>query len=200
MASGTVEPLVAPNKALQLTWHSSVQIPAAPGYALSGAQLLQPAEFGDHEFDELVLVQGVEGLLSDRLLSGSLARELGGHPLLDGLVEGGRHREAFDELGAYNGVGRRVAGGHHTVKHSAKQYVDGKNGEIHSNTAESVFSLIKRGVYGTFHSVSKHHLERYLCEFEFRWNHRFEDDADRTVAAIRGAEGKRLYYRDSEMV
>jgi len=100
-----------------------------------------------------------------------------------------------DEFGAYQGVGRRVSGGHHTVKHSAGQYVDGKNGEVHSNTAESVFSLIKRGLIGTFHSVSKHHLPLYLNEFEFRWNHRYTDDAERTAAAIRGAEGKRLLYR-----
>jgi len=100
-----------------------------------------------------------------------------------------------DELGAYNGVGRGVSGGHKTVTHSRGQYVDGRNGEVHSNTAESVFSLIKRGLIGTFHSVSKEHLHRYLAEFEFRWNHRYVDDAQRTMAAIRGAEGKRLLYR-----
>ena len=100
-----------------------------------------------------------------------------------------------DELGAYHGVGRRVSGGHKTVKHSARQYVDGKNGEVHSNTVESVFSLIKRGLIGTFHSVSKKHLPLYLNEFEFRWNHRFEDDGERTAAAIRQADGKRLRYR-----
>lgn len=102
-----------------------------------------------------------------------------------------------DELGAYNGVGRRVSGGHKTVKHSAGQYVDGVNGEVHSNTAESVFSLIKRGLIGTFHSVSKAHLPRYLNEFEFRWNTRFMDDGERVVQAIRQAEGKRLTYADS---
>ncbi len=101
-----------------------------------------------------------------------------------------------DELGAYQGAGRRLKGGHHTVKHSAGQYVDGKNGEVHSNTVESVFSLIKRGLIGTFHSVSKHHLPLYLNEFEFRWNHRFESDGKRTAAAIRKAEGKRLMYRE----
>jgi hypothetical protein len=43
---------------------------------------------------------------------------------------------------------------------------------VHSNTIEGVFSLIKRGVMGTFHSVSKKHLPNYLNEFEFRWNTR----------------------------
>jgi len=67
-------------------------------------------------------------------------------------------------------------------------------GDIYTNTAESFFALIKRGVYGTFHAVSKKHLHRYISEFEFRWNHRKIDDGERTVAAIKSAEGKRLMY------
>ena len=71
-----------------------------------------------------------------------------------------------------------------------------KDGTVHVNTAESFFALLKRGLIGTFHAVSRHHLHRYVNEFQFRWNHRKVDDGARTVAAIRGAEGKRLYYRD----
>jgi hypothetical protein len=89
-----------------------------------------------------------------------------------------------DELGAYQGVGRRVSGGHYTTKRSAGQFVNGRNGHVHSNTAESVFSLIKRGFIGTY-------------EFEFRWNTRFMDDGARVVAAIQQGEGKRLTYSDS---
>ena len=63
-----------------------------------------------------------------------------------------------------------------------------------TNTVEGFFSILKRGVYGTFHSVSKHHLHRYLSEFEFRYNTRKLDDGERTLAAIRRAEGKRLLY------
>lgn len=98
-----------------------------------------------------------------------------------------------DELGVYHGVGRRVSGGHHTIKHGDRQYVDGW---VHSNTVESVFSLIKRGLMGTFHSVSKHHLHRYLSEFEYRWNTRDLPDGERTAQAIRQAEGKRLRYHE----
>lgn len=100
-----------------------------------------------------------------------------------------------DELGAYHGVGRGVSGGHYTAKHSAGQYVDGRNGHVHSNAAESVFSLMKRGFIGTYHSMSKAHLHRYLHEFEFRWNTRFMGDGERVVAAIQQGEGKRLTLR-----
>ena len=67
---------------------------------------------------------------------------------------------------------------------------------MHVNTAESWFAILKRGVYGTFHHVSKQHLDRYLAEFAFRWNHRRVSDGDRTIAVLRGIAGKRLYYKD----
>jgi hypothetical protein len=60
-----------------------------------------------------------------------------------------------------------------------------------------VFSLIKRGVMGTFHSVSRKHLQNYLNEFEFRWNTRKWDDGQRISKAIKQVEGKRLEYRES---
>lgn len=99
-----------------------------------------------------------------------------------------------DENRAYNGIGDEFAGGHGTVAHKAKQYV-GPNGEC-TNTAESSFALIKRGLYGTFHHVSKKHLQRYLDEFDFRWDHRKTTDVDRTHAALAQVEGKRLMYRE----
>jgi hypothetical protein len=66
----------------------------------------------------------------------------------------------------------------------------------HSNTVESAFSLLKRGIYGTFHNVSRKHLHRYVAEFDFRWNARKIDDGARTVLAIRKADGKRLRYKE----
>jgi transposase-like protein len=98
-----------------------------------------------------------------------------------------------DELSSYRGIGREFAGGHQTVRHSLREYA---RGDVHVNTAESFFALLKRGLIGTFHAVSRRHLHRYVNEFAFRWNHRKEDDGARTVAAIRGAEGKRLRYRE----
>lgn len=64
----------------------------------------------------------------------------------------------------------------------------------HTNTVEGSFSLLKRGIIGTFHSVSKKHLHRYLAEFDFRWNHRKVTDGERAGAAIRKTAGKRLTY------
>lgn len=102
-------------------------------------------------------------------------------------------RISTDENMAYNGIGAEYAGGHEVVTHSAKEYV---RGDVHTNTIESSFSLIKRGLYGVYHNVSKRHLHRYLAEFDFRWNHRKTDDGERIACAIREAEGKRLMYRE----
>jgi len=68
-----------------------------------------------------------------------------------------------DELYSYRRPGRAFKGGHEFVTHSLGEYVR-KGTDVHSNTVESVFSLIKRGVMGTFHSVSKKHLPNYLNE------------------------------------
>lgn len=100
-----------------------------------------------------------------------------------------------DHLG-YRGVGEAFTGGHESVKHSAWEYA--KPGtDIHSNTIEGVFSLIKRGVMGTFHSISRKHIPNYLNEFEFRWNTRKMDDGQRVAQAIKQVDGKRLQYRES---
>jgi transposase-like protein len=97
-----------------------------------------------------------------------------------------------DEAPVYNGLESEFEGGHKRIKHQKNQYVDGNT---HTNTVEGFFSLLKRGMFGTFHSVSREHLHRYIAEFEFRYNTRKLDDGARTVLAIKGAEGKRLLYR-----
>jgi len=104
-------------------------------------------------------------------------------------------RIVTDEYAAYTGLGAAFAGGHITVNHSAKIYVN-IDGE-HVNTAESFNSLLKRGHYGIFHHLSKVHLPRYCSEFEFRWNRRKITDGERIVEVIKGIEGKRLMYRQS---
>jgi transposase-like protein len=98
-----------------------------------------------------------------------------------------------DEHASYKGIGDHYAGGHHVVCHSAREYV---RGEIHSNTVESFFSGVKRGLNGIYHSVSREHLHRYMSEFEFRYNFRHAEDGGRTLAAIKASEGKRLFYRE----
>ena len=98
-----------------------------------------------------------------------------------------------DENPSYNGIGSEFEGGHHTVCHSAKEYV---RGDIHSNTVEGFFASVKRGINGIYHSVSKEHLHRYMSEFEFRYNNRYLEDGERTLAATKGAEGKRFLYKE----
>ncbi|MEZ5580409.1 MAG: IS1595 family transposase [Candidatus Competibacteraceae bacterium] len=102
-----------------------------------------------------------------------------------------------DENSAYHGIGEEYGGGHETTCHSAREYV---RGDIHGNTIEGFFSLVKRGINGIYHSVSKEHLHRYLAEFEFRYNHREISDGQRTKAAILASAGKRLTYKETVYV
>lgn len=99
-----------------------------------------------------------------------------------------------DENTAYTGIGEEFKGGHKTTTHSAREYV---RGDVHSNTVEGFFSIVKRGINGIYHAVSKEHLHRYMAEFEFRYNQRNLDDGPRTAATIKASEGKRLTYKES---
>lgn len=101
-----------------------------------------------------------------------------------------------DQAGVYIGLGKQFSR-HDVVNHSAYEYAR-KNADgsvAHVNTAESFFSLIKRGVYGSFHHVSREHLHRYASEFTFRWNNRNITDGQRMEVAIEQVAGKRLTYR-----
>jgi transposase-like protein len=81
---------------------------------------------------------------------------------------------------------------HETVNHGADEYV---RGDAHTNTAECRFSLMKRAVFGTHHSISEAHLPRYLTEWDFKWNTRKITDGERAALIAKGVEGKRLTYR-----
>jgi transposase-like protein len=99
-----------------------------------------------------------------------------------------------------DGGGARVGSmfaSHQTVNHSIGEYV---RGDVHTNTIEGYFSVLKRGIMGTYHHVSPQHLKRYLAEFDFRYNERMAlgvTDEARTTKALRGIVGKRLMYKDS---
>ena len=100
-----------------------------------------------------------------------------------------------DEWKSYRVVGKEFVG-HHRVNHSKGEYVR-RDGDVvaSTNEVEAYFSLLKRGVMGSFHHVSKRHLGRYCDEFSFRWNKRKVSDTDRTEQAIKLAGGCRLMYR-----
>lgn len=87
--------------------------------------------------------------------------------------------------------------GHEMVDHSKFEWT---RGDVHTNTLEGFFSVLKRGLVSTYQHVDKRHLDRYLSEFDFRQNTRAKlgiDDVERTKHAIRGMAGKRLTYLDS---
>lgn len=99
-----------------------------------------------------------------------------------------------DDAGQYRNVGLEFAG-FHTVNHGIEEYV---RGEAHTNTIEGYFSILKRGINGTYHHVSQQHLKRYLAEFDFRYNERVAlgvTDDERAEKALAGIGGKRLTYR-----
>lgn len=80
-----------------------------------------------------------------------------------------------DDFNVYRSAMQKanVTAPHRQVNHSAKEYV---RGEIHTNTVESAFSLLKRGVIGTWHKISAKHLPAYLDEMTFRFNRRKNHD------------------------
>ena len=99
-----------------------------------------------------------------------------------------------DEAGQYREVGREFAG-HGKVNHGIEEYV---RGDAHTNTVENYFSILKRGIVGTYHHVSQEHLKRYLAEFDFRYNERMGlgvGDTERAAKALKGVKGRRLTYR-----
>jgi transposase-like protein len=86
---------------------------------------------------------------------------------------------ATDENGVYIGLKKGYA--HGTVDHRAKEYV---YGAIHTQTIEGFWSLVKRGIVGSFHKVSRKYLALYVAEFQFRYNNR--NNPDIFGAAIAG--------------
>ena len=92
---------------------------------------------------------------------------------------------------------RHGAVGHHSVNHSIGEYV---RGDVHTNTIEGYFSIMKRGIVGVYHHVSPQHLKRYLAEYDFRYNERSAlnvTDAERALKAVKGVVGKRVTYQQT---
>ena len=105
----------------------------------------------------------------------------------------GRHMRAFvrdrvdtsrsllvtDEYGGYYGMGRLLP--HQVIRHH-DWYVDG---DIHTNTIEGFWAMLKRGMVGQFHSVSRKHLQRYVDEFCFRYNRRRSEPGETFELTVR---------------
>jgi transposase-like protein len=103
-----------------------------------------------------------------------------------------------DEENTFVGIGWNFAS-HGTVKHAIDEYVrhEGNGRVVTTNTVEGFFSVLKRGIYGTYQHVSEAHLQRYLTEFDFRYSNRERlgvSDVQRASRALKGAKGRRLTY------
>jgi transposase-like protein len=96
-----------------------------------------------------------------------------------------------DEHGAYKHLGSE--GFKHAFIRHAETYVEGA---VHTNGIENFWSLLKRGIKGTYVSVEPFHMFRYLDEQAFRFNERFTDDASRFDAVVSQIVGKRVMYKE----
>lgn len=102
-----------------------------------------------------------------------------------------------DESRLYTKTGAEF-GDHQTMNHTGREYVN-KLG-FTTNNVENFFGVFKRGMRGTYTFCGEQHLQRYLTEFQFRYNNRSGlgvSDGERTAKALKGIEGKRLTYRPS---
>ena len=73
-----------------------------------------------------------------------------------------------DGFGGYAALNKHVKS-HQVLNHQKEEY---RRGDYHTNTIEGLWTLLKRGIYGQYHKVSAKHLQRYLNEFTFKYNHR----------------------------
>jgi transposase-like protein len=127
--------------------------------------------------------------------------DVSGKNVRDALVRNASRKSMLmtDDHVYYVSIGKEFYA-HQSVNHSKGEYTDPTR-FAHTNTVESFFAILKRGVIGSFHSVSEQHLQRYADEFAFRWNTRSSlgvEDAERATLILKGAMGKRLTYRPSD--
>lgn len=101
-----------------------------------------------------------------------------------------------DGAHAYKTPGKGFAA-HLAVDHAKGEFVRKvRSVEAHTGTADAFFGLVKRAHYGTFHSISKKYLGRYMVEFDYRFSRRHATDGNRTVRSLAGTGGKRLRFAD----
>lgn len=93
-----------------------------------------------------------------------------------------------DEYAAYKGLNKAYE--HLCIQHGIGQYVDG---DIHTNTIEGFWSILKRGIFGIYHFTSKKHLQKYVDEFAFRYNTRHTTEANRINILLANTEHRLTY-------
>ncbi len=103
-----------------------------------------------------------------------------------------------DEAQHHKAIGKNFVA-HDAVNHSEEEYVRHEGGKlVTTNTVEGFFGIFKRGMVGVYQHCAEHHLQAYMKECDFRYSNRTKlgvDDTERTRRAVKGAEGKRLTYK-----
>ncbi len=143
-----------------------------------------------HKYAVLTLVERGKGSRSFHV-DGTAAADL--LPIIKANVDP-KTQVMTDEAGQYAAL-KKTFTGHDFVRHGAGEY---GRGVVHTNTVEGFYSVFKRGMKGIYQHCSEKHLHRYVSDFDFSFINRIKlgvDDAERTVAALRGIVGKRLTYR-----
>jgi len=146
-----------------------------------------------HKYKVLSLVER-EGKVRSRHVPAVNAKTL--RPILDEQIAKGT-QVYTDEAAQYTLAKPAMFEKHDFVRHGSFEF---GRGDVCTNTIEGFFSIFKRGMNGVYQHCSEEHLQRYLVEFDFRYNYREKlgyDDSDRTNAALMAIGGKRLTYQSS---
>lgn len=93
-----------------------------------------------------------------------------------------------DNFASYDTLNKNFR--HYVINHALGHYA---NGNIHTNTIEGFWSLLKRGIVGIYHQVSRKHLDKYLDEFEFRYNYRDISESQRMDLMLGSSKGRLMY-------
>jgi hypothetical protein len=147
-----------------------------------------------HKYKIVSLVDRQKGLSRSIVVDDLKVQTL--YSLLSKNISGAAHLMT-DEAHQYQILGKLFRDHSHT-NHRAGEYVNRDNNYIHSNTVEGFFSIFKRGMKGIYQHCRHHHLQRYVTEFDFRYNHRKANgwtDEQRAEKLLLGVVGKRLTYR-----
>jgi transposase-like protein len=193
---GLVLPMIGPKGIVEAdeTYHGKSEKPHTPSKKRYGRPYTKGGKTGG--FDKRIIVSLVERHGSVKSFHvGAADGKTVGDIIRDHVAK--ESRLHTDESKLYPAIGKEFAA-HETVQHRAKEYV---RGDVHTNSAEGYFGLFKRGFNGIYQHCREKHLHRYLSEYDFRYNHRIRmgfDDMARFTAAVKGAEGKRLTYRQAD--
>lgn len=147
-----------------------------------------------HKQKVLSLLDRSTGRAQSRVIDSVKAKDI--FPILIDNIEY-EARVMTDDAGHYKSLKKHFSR-HDVVCHTFGEYVNTNDSDIHTNTIEGFFSIFKRGMKGIYQHCAKHHLHRYLAEFDFRYNYRIKNgynDTERAEILLKGVTGKRLTYQ-----